>query len=81
MTYIIGITITVMKQSLKIDRAQLKVVYVPIADLRLAEYNPRTHTPEALEQLKESIRRYGIVDPAIVNGAPAANGSALKPAI
>ena len=70
MTYIIGITITVMKQSLKIDRAQLKVVYVPIADLRLAEYNPRTHTPEALEQLKESIRRYGIVDPAIVNGAP-----------
>lgn len=49
---------------------KLRVEYVLIKDLKLAEYNPRKHTPEQKEQLKESIKRFGLVDPAIVNSAP-----------
>lgn len=49
---------------------RLKVEYVPIKDLKPAVYNPRKHSPEAMAQLQESIKRYGLVDPIIVNGAP-----------
>ena len=47
----------------------LNIVYVPVADLRPAPYNPRTWDQEAKENLKESIKRYGIVDPLLVNSA------------
>lgn len=49
---------------------KLTVLYVPIKNLKLAVYNPRKHTPEAMTQLQESIKRYGLVDPIVVNGAP-----------
>jgi len=45
--------------------ANLKIVSVPIAELRPAEYNPRSHTDAQKEQLMESIRKYGPVDPII----------------
>jgi len=48
----------------------LKVVYVALADLKPAEYNPRKHTKEQAEQLKESINRFGIVDPIVCNSSP-----------
>jgi DNA modification methylase len=48
----------------------LKISYLPADRLLNADYNPRTWDKNALEQLKESIRRYGLVDPLIANNAP-----------
>ncbi len=48
----------------------LKIVQVPITELHLSEYNPRKHSKEQAEQLKESIKRFGLVDPIICNHAP-----------
>ena len=48
---------------------QLQTTYVNINDLINADYNPRKWDIKALSDLKESIKRFGIVDPAIVNSA------------
>lgn len=45
----------------------INIVYVPIGELKKAEYNPRKWSKEQMEQLKESIKRFGIVDPILVN--------------
>ncbi|MEI6228972.1 MAG: DNA methyltransferase [Candidatus Saccharibacteria bacterium] len=42
---------------------------VNIKLLNPAPYNPRKWTDEATEQLKDSIRNFGMVDPILVNGA------------
>jgi len=49
---------------------QIQTVYVPIDKLIKADYNPRKWDEKALSDLKQSIKRFGIVDPAIVNIAP-----------
>lgn len=49
--------------------ADLKIEQVDINLLVPAEYNPRKWDAEAEEKLKESIRRFGIVDPLLVNSA------------
>lgn len=49
---------------------QIQTVEVPINDLIPADYNPRKHDETATEQLKQSIKRFGLVDPIIVNSAP-----------
>ena len=49
---------------------KLKIAYVPVDELRPSEYNPRKWSKEDAAQLKESIKRYGIVDPLLVNVAP-----------
>lgn len=48
---------------------EIKIVYVPIADLKMSEYNPRKITIVELENIKNSIMKFGIVDPIIVNCA------------
>lgn len=48
----------------------LKVEYISASVLNVAEYNPRKHTNDQKEQLKESIKRFGLVDPIICNKAP-----------
>ncbi len=48
----------------------LHIVHVPIENLRPAAYNPRTWDDVKKEQLKDSIRRFGFVDPVILNGHP-----------
>lgn len=53
------------KQSLKIQ-----TIEVPINELIPADYNPRKHDEVATQQLKQSILRFGLVDPIIVNSAP-----------
>lgn len=63
-----------MKNKIKIADREIAVEYVPVASLRAAEYNPRTWTKEATQQLKESIQRFGIVDPLLVNSAPKRKG-------
>lgn len=55
--------------TLMINQKEIAVVYVPINELKSAEYNPRKWTQEAKEQLKESIKRFGFVDPIIANSA------------
>ncbi len=52
-------------------KQKIQIVEVPINELRAAEYNPRKHSKEQSDQLKESIKRFGIVDPIICNSAPA----------
>lgn len=49
---------------------QIEITYVPIADLQASDYNPRTHSPDAMAALKESLTRFDVVDPLIVNSAP-----------
>lgn len=52
------------------NKNNLKIVYVPISQLKLSAYNPRRHTAEAMAGLKESIKRFDVVDPVIANSAP-----------
>ncbi len=47
----------------------IEIVYKPIASLIPADYNPRKHSKAQAEQLKESIRRFGNIDPVICNSA------------
>ncbi len=47
----------------------LRISYVNLDELISPDYNPRYWDNEATEQLKESIKRYGIVDPLLVNSA------------
>ncbi|MFA6228303.1 MAG: DNA methyltransferase [Patescibacteria group bacterium] len=48
----------------------LKIVEVPITELHASEYNARKHSKEQANQLRESIERFGLVDPIICNNAP-----------
>lgn len=52
----------------------LKIQKVKITDIKPSKYNPRKHSEEAMSQLKESITRFGVVDPLIVNGSPKRKG-------
>lgn len=47
-----------------------EIKYVAVADLIPADYNPRKWNEKQLSDLKESIQKYGFVDPAIVNSSP-----------
>ena len=52
----------------------LKIVMVPTDTLRASEYNPRVWDDAAAEKLRESIRRFGFVDPLIANSAKGREG-------
>lgn len=52
----------------------LKVLYVEVSELLPAEYNPRKWDTTALGSLKESIQRFGLVDPIIANSAKGRRG-------
>ena len=47
----------------------LQITNIKISELKPALYNPRKWSESAIEQLTESIKRYGLVDPILVNGA------------
>lgn len=51
------------------NKENINIVYVPIGDLKKADYNPRKWSKEQKDQLKESITRFGVIDPLLVNGA------------
>jgi DNA modification methylase len=55
------------------NNQKINIVEVPINELRAAEYNPRTHSKEQMDQLKKSIEKFGIVDPIICNSATERN--------
>jgi DNA modification methylase len=48
---------------------KLNIVYVSAGLLSGADYNPRKWNKEQKDQLKESIIRFGVVDPILVNSA------------
>ena len=54
----------------KMKEEKLNVKYISTDLLRIADYNPRKWTKEAEDQLQESIKRFGLVDPFVVNNAP-----------
>ena len=47
----------------------MKIVYVPISEIRPNEYNPKRLSPKAAKDLRESIERFGTVDPLILNSS------------
>lgn len=48
---------------------ELNIVYVPVNELKPATYNPRKWDADACTKLKESLTKFGFVDPLIVNSA------------
>ncbi len=48
---------------------QLKIEYVEIEVLKPNEYNPKQINEKDAQDLEESIVRFGIVDPLIINKA------------
>ena len=48
----------------------MKIVNRKIKDLIRAEYNPRELTKDQYNHLKDSLLRFGVVDPVIVNKHP-----------
>jgi len=54
----------------KKESKKINISYVDISDLKAAAYNPRAWNKVALEKLTESIKRFGLIDPLIVNSAP-----------
>lgn len=52
-----------------LEMPNLKIKTVNINELRSSEYNPRKWSESATEQLAESIRRFGLVDPILCNQA------------
>ncbi len=53
------------------NKENIKIKYVPVSDLKSSEYNPRKWDAKDKEQLKESITRFGVVDPLLANSAEA----------
>lgn len=51
------------------DKNKLEIVQVPLVDLKLTEYNPRKWNDAQKKELKDSITRFGVVDPILVNSA------------
>lgn len=49
----------------------LNIVYVPIGELKPSEFNPRKWSESQTEALKESISRFGLVDPLLCNSTEA----------
>lgn len=51
------------------NKNTINIVYVSVSELKSAEYNPRKWSLEAIEQLTESVKKFGFVDPLVVNSA------------
>ena len=58
------------EQKIDVAEKNLHIKYVSVSELKASEYNPRKWSKEAETQLQESIKRFGLVDPFIVNSAP-----------
>lgn len=54
----------------KKQASELKVELMEIASLIEAEYNPRELTDKQYQQLKDSLLRFGVIDPVLVNVNP-----------
>ena len=59
------------------NKHNLTVHYVSIDELDPAPYNPRKWDEEATNRLHDSIHRFGVVDPVIVNSAKARKNTVI----
>jgi len=59
-----------LAQTIYMKNTNLIIERVKIRDLLPASYNPRKWNDNAIVALKESIDRFGLIDPIIVNSAP-----------
>lgn len=50
--------------------SNLQVQQVKISELKPSEYNPRKWSEDQLQKLRESLQKFGVVDPLIVNSHP-----------
>ncbi len=66
-----------MKNKIKKLVQKLQIEYVLITLLRHPEKNPRIWSKEVMFQVEESITRYGVVDPLVVNSAKGREGVIL----
>jgi len=55
----------------------IKIVQVQVSDLNPAVYNPRKWDKTAIDSLTESIQRFGLVDPILVNSTPERKGTVI----
>jgi DNA modification methylase len=53
---------------------KIQIQYVPVKNLKFAEYNPRKISEKDLEGLIASLSEFGTVDPLLVNNAPGREG-------
>ncbi|MFA6193630.1 MAG: DNA methyltransferase [Parcubacteria group bacterium] len=51
-------------------KENIRITFVKADSLKASEYNPRRRDEAAAQQLKESVKKYGLVDPLIANSAP-----------
>ena len=56
------------------EKVKLNIIYAPIGSLKPSEYNPRKISDKSMSDLKESIKRFEMVDPLIVNSAKEREG-------
>ena len=47
----------------------IQIVQVPVKDLKPSEYNPRMASEKEVKELTDSITKFGLVDPIIVNSS------------
>ena len=50
--------------------SQLQVQHININELKASEFNPRTWSDHQMAKLRESIEKFGVVDPLIINTHP-----------
>ncbi len=67
----------VMKKTPYKNQQNIDVEYVNTKNLKSASYNPRHWNDDARKQLKESVRRFGLVDPIICNSAPSRKNTVI----
>lgn len=58
------------KGNVSMENANLKIHYVDVRELKPSEYNPRKWDDQAIKDLTESVKRFGLVDPILCNSAP-----------
>jgi DNA modification methylase len=58
-------------------KEQLTIQHINIKELNSAPYNPRKWSEQSTAQLTESIKRFGLVDPIIVNGSKGRNNTVI----
>jgi hypothetical protein len=46
---------------------KIQIVYKKLSDLKECGYNPKNAKPKELEQIRQSVQTFGIVDPFVVN--------------
>lgn len=49
---------------------KINIIYIDTSELKPSAYNPRAWNDSQASKLTESIRRFGLIDPIIVNSAP-----------